>query len=129
MPSADFVIKPGKSTVRRLDTGALRNAAALAMEHVGNAWPIGAVAGIGTGAPGRADQRPLDHEVAIPSFLVTLGTLERRPRLALMVPTPSRHPSQRSLLRHFRRRLFCRNPGADRLDHHGEHHRHSAAAL
>jgi ribose transport system permease protein len=60
-------------------------AAALAMAHVGNHWIVGAVAGIGTGALVGAINGVLTTRLAIPSFLVTLGTLSAARGLALMV--------------------------------------------
>ena len=60
-------------------------AAALAMAHVGNHWIIGAVAGIGTGALVGFINGLLTMRLAIPSFLVTLGTLSAARGLALMV--------------------------------------------
>ena len=59
--------------------------AALAMAHVGNHWIIGAVAGIGTGALVGFINGLLTMRLAIPSFLVTLGTLSAARGLALMV--------------------------------------------
>jgi ribose/xylose/arabinose/galactoside ABC-type transport system permease subunit len=60
-------------------------AAALAMAHVGNHWIIGAVAGIGTGALVGFINGLLTTRLAIPSFLVTLGTLSAARGLAMMV--------------------------------------------
>ena len=60
-------------------------AAALAMAHVGNHWIIGAVAGIGCGALVGFINGVLTMRLAIPSFLVTLGTLSAARGLALMV--------------------------------------------
>jgi ribose/xylose/arabinose/galactoside ABC-type transport system permease subunit len=60
-------------------------AAALAMSHIGNSWIIGAVAGIGTGALVGLLNGMLTTRLAIPSFLVTLGTLSAARGLALMV--------------------------------------------
>jgi ribose transport system permease protein len=60
-------------------------AAALAMAHVSNHWIVGAVAGIGTGALVGAINGVLTTRLAIPSFLVTLGTLSAARGLALMV--------------------------------------------
>ena len=60
-------------------------AAALAMAHVGNHWIIGAVAGIGCGALVGFINGVLTTRLAIPSFLVTLGTLSAARGLALMI--------------------------------------------
>ncbi len=60
-------------------------AAGLAMAHVGNSWLVGAVAGIGTGALVGLVNGLLTTRLAIPSFLVTLGTLSAARGLALMV--------------------------------------------
>jgi ribose transport system permease protein len=60
-------------------------AAALAMAYVGNHWIVGAVAGIGTGALVGFINGLLTTRLAIPSFLVTLGTLSAARGLALMV--------------------------------------------
>jgi ribose transport system permease protein len=60
-------------------------AAALAMAHVGNHWVIGAVAGIGTGALVGLINGIVTTRLAIPSFLVTLGSLSAARGLALMV--------------------------------------------
>ena len=60
-------------------------AAALAMSHVGNSWIVGAIAGIGTGALVGLLNGMLTTRLAIPSFLVTLGTLSAARGLALMV--------------------------------------------
>jgi ribose transport system permease protein len=59
--------------------------AALAMAHVGNHWLIGAVAGIGTGALVGLINGVITTRLAIPSFLVTLGSLSAARGLALMV--------------------------------------------
>ncbi len=59
--------------------------AALAMEHVGNTWIIGAVVGLGTGALVGLINGLLTTRLAIPSFLVTLGTLSAARGLALML--------------------------------------------
>jgi len=60
-------------------------AAALAMAHIGNHWIVGAVAGIGCGALVGLVNGLLTMRLAIPSFLVTLGTLSAARGLALMV--------------------------------------------
>ena len=60
-------------------------AAALAMAHIGNHWLIGAVAGLGTGALVGLLNGVLTTRLAIPSFLVTLGTLSGARGLALLV--------------------------------------------
>lgn len=60
-------------------------AAALAMSYIGNHWIVGAVAGIGTGALVGLVNGVLSTRLAIPSFLVTLGTLSAARGLALMV--------------------------------------------
>jgi ribose transport system permease protein len=50
-------------------------AAALAMAHVANYWFVGALAGLSTGAVVGLLNGVLTTRLAIPSFLVTLGTL------------------------------------------------------
>ena len=60
-------------------------AAGLAMAHVANSWLLGAAAGIGTGALVGLVNGLLTTRLAIPSFLVTLGTLSAARGLALMV--------------------------------------------
>jgi ribose transport system permease protein len=60
-------------------------AAAMAMAHIGNHWIVGAVAGIGCGALVGFINGVLTTRLAIPSFLVTLGTLSAARGLALMV--------------------------------------------
>ena len=60
-------------------------AAALAMSHVANSWIVGAIAGLGTGAVVGLLNGVLTMRLAIPSFLVTLGTLSAARGLALMV--------------------------------------------
>jgi len=60
-------------------------AAALAMSHVYNSWIVGAFAGLGTGAVVGLLNGLLTMRLAIPSFLVTLGTLSAARGLALMV--------------------------------------------
>jgi ribose/xylose/arabinose/galactoside ABC-type transport system permease subunit len=59
--------------------------AALAMAHVSDNWLVGAVAGIGTGALVGLINGLLTTRLAIPSFLVTLGTLSAARGLALML--------------------------------------------
>ena len=59
--------------------------AALAMSHVADNWVVGAVAGLGTGALVGLVNGLLTMRLAIPSFLVTLGTLSVARGLALMV--------------------------------------------
>ena len=59
--------------------------AALAMAHIGDNWLVGAAAGIGTGALVGLVNGVLTTRLAIPSFLVTLGTLSAARGLALMV--------------------------------------------
>lgn len=59
--------------------------AALAMAHIGNHWLVGAVAGIGTGALVGLINGVITTRLAIPSFLVTLGSLSAARGLALMV--------------------------------------------
>ncbi len=58
--------------------------AALAMVHLGNHWMVGAAAGLGTGALVGLVNGLLTTRLAIPSFLVTLGTLSAARGLALM---------------------------------------------
>jgi len=60
-------------------------AAALAMSHINNSWIVGAIAGLGTGALVGLLNGLLTMRLAIPSFLVTLGTLSAARGLALMV--------------------------------------------
>ena len=60
-------------------------AAALAMSHISNNWIVGAIAGVGTGALVGLLNGLLTTRLAIPSFLVTLGTLSAARGLALMV--------------------------------------------
>ena len=60
-------------------------AAAMAMAHIGNHWIVGAIAGIGCGALVGFINGVLTTRLAIPSFLVTLGTLSAARGLALMV--------------------------------------------
>lgn len=59
--------------------------AALAMAHVYNSWFVGAIAGIGTGALVGLVNGVLTTRLAIPSFLVTLGTLSAARGLAMLV--------------------------------------------
>jgi len=59
--------------------------AALAMASVYNSWYVGAAAGIGTGALVGLINGVLTTRLAIPSFLVTLGTLSMTRGLAMMV--------------------------------------------
>jgi len=59
--------------------------AALAMARIDNHWIVGAVAGIGTGAVVGLINGVLTTRLAIPSFLVTLGTLSAARGLALML--------------------------------------------
>jgi ribose transport system permease protein len=59
--------------------------AALAMSHIANNWMVGALAGLGTGALVGALNGVLTTRLAIPSFLVTLGTLSAARGLALLV--------------------------------------------
>ncbi|MBB6091321.1 ribose transport system permease protein [Povalibacter uvarum] len=59
--------------------------AALAMAHVYDSWLVGAVAGIGTGALVGFINGVLTTRLAIPSFLVTLGTLSAARGLAMLI--------------------------------------------
>jgi len=59
--------------------------AGLAMQHLGNAWPVGALAGLGTGALVGLLNGILTTRLAIPSFLVTLGTLSAARGLAMLL--------------------------------------------
>lgn len=59
--------------------------AALAMQDISNNWLLGAVVGVGTGAAAGLVNGVLSSRLAIPSFLVTLGTLSIAQGLALMV--------------------------------------------
>ncbi|WP_315837520.1 ABC transporter permease [Bradyrhizobium prioriisuperbiae] len=60
-------------------------AAALAMAHIDNNWVVGAIAGLGTGALVGLLNGILTTQLAIPSFLVTLGTLSVARGLAMMI--------------------------------------------
>lgn len=60
-------------------------AAALAMSYIGNHWIVGAIAGIGTGALVGLVNGLITTRLAIPSFLVTLGSLSAARGLALLV--------------------------------------------
>lgn len=59
--------------------------AALAMAHIDDNWLVGAVAGIGAGALVGLINGVLTTRLAIPSFLVTLGSLSAARGLALML--------------------------------------------
>lgn len=59
--------------------------AGLAMQHLSNAWPVGALAGLGTGALVGLLNGILTTRLAIPSFLVTLGTLSAARGLAMLL--------------------------------------------
>ena len=59
--------------------------AGLAMQHVSNAWPVGALAGLGAGALVGLLNGILTTWLAIPSFLVTLGTLSAARGLAMLL--------------------------------------------
>jgi ribose/xylose/arabinose/galactoside ABC-type transport system permease subunit len=59
--------------------------AALAMAYIDNNWLVGAVAGIGAGALVGLINGLLTTRLAIPSFLVTLGSLSAARGLALML--------------------------------------------
>ncbi len=59
--------------------------AGLAMQHLGNAWPVGALAGLGAGALLGLLNGILTTWLAIPSFLVTLGTLSAARGLAMLL--------------------------------------------
>ncbi len=59
--------------------------AALAMSHVADNWLVGAVAGTGAGALVGLINGVLTTRLAIPSFLVTLGSLSAARGLALML--------------------------------------------
>ena len=59
--------------------------AGLAMRHLGNAWPVGALAGLATGALVGLLNGVLVTWLAIPSFLVTLGTLSAARGLAMLL--------------------------------------------
>ena len=59
--------------------------AALAMAHVADNWLVGAAAGIGAGALVGLINGVLTTKLAIPSFLVTLGSLSAARGLALML--------------------------------------------
>jgi ribose/xylose/arabinose/galactoside ABC-type transport system permease subunit len=59
--------------------------AALAMAHVADNWLVGAAAGIGAGALVGLINGVLTTRLAIPSFLVTLGSLSAARGLALML--------------------------------------------
>jgi ribose transport system permease protein len=59
--------------------------AALAMAHLHDSWFVGVAAGIGTGALVGLVNGVLTTRLAIPSFLVTLGTLSAARGLAMLV--------------------------------------------
>jgi ribose/xylose/arabinose/galactoside ABC-type transport system permease subunit len=59
--------------------------AALAMAHVADNWLVGAIAGLGAGALVGLINGVLTTRLAIPSFLVTLGSLSAARGLALML--------------------------------------------
>jgi ribose/xylose/arabinose/galactoside ABC-type transport system permease subunit len=59
--------------------------AALAMAHIADNWLVGAFAGIGAGALVGLINGVLTTRLAIPSFLVTLGSLSAARGLALML--------------------------------------------
>src|SRR5271154_2050182 len=59
--------------------------AALAMSYIANVWLVGAAAGIGAGALIGLINGLLTTRLAIPSFLVTLGSLSAARGLALML--------------------------------------------
>jgi ribose transport system permease protein len=59
--------------------------AALAMAHLQDNWLVGAAAGIGTGALVGLINGVLTTRLAIPAFLVTLGTLSAARGLAMLV--------------------------------------------
>jgi ribose transport system permease protein len=60
-------------------------AAALAMAHIADNWLVGAAAGLGAGAIVGLINGILTTRLAIPSFLVTLGSLSAARGLALML--------------------------------------------
>jgi len=71
-----FVIIAGQIDLSVASTLALSGmAAALAMAHLANFWFVGALAGLSTGALVGLINGALTTRLAIPSFLVTLGTL------------------------------------------------------
>src|ERR1700734_3590822 len=81
-----FVIIAGQIDLSVASTLALSGmAAALAMAHVANYWFMGALAGLSTGAVVGLLNGVLTTRLAIPSFLVTLGTLSAARGLAMMV--------------------------------------------
>src|ERR1700733_9538741 len=81
-----FVIIAGQIDLSVASTLALSGmAAALAMAHLANFWVVGALAGFGTGALVGLINGTLITRLAIPSFLVTLGTLSAARGLAMMV--------------------------------------------
>ena len=81
-----FVIIAGQIDLSVASTLALSGmAAALAMAHLANFWFVGALAGLGTGAVVGLINGTLTTRLAIPSFLVTLGTLSAARGLAMMV--------------------------------------------
>ena len=59
--------------------------AGLAMHHLANSWAVGAAAGLGTGALVGLVNGLLTTQLAIPSFLVTLGTLSAARGLAMLL--------------------------------------------
>jgi ribose/xylose/arabinose/galactoside ABC-type transport system permease subunit len=81
-----FVIIAGQIDLSVASTLALSGmAASLAMAHLANFWFVGALAGLGTGALVGLINGTLTTRLAIPSFLVTLGTLSAARGLAMMV--------------------------------------------
>ena len=81
-----FVIIAGQIDLSVASTLALSGmAAALAMAHLANYWFVGALAGLSTGALVGLLNGVLTTRLAIPSFLVTLGTLSAARGLAMMV--------------------------------------------
>jgi ribose/xylose/arabinose/galactoside ABC-type transport system permease subunit len=81
-----FVIIAGQIDLSVASTLALSGmAAALAMAHIANYWFVGALAGLSAGAMVGLLNGVLTTQLAIPSFLVTLGTLSAARGLAMMV--------------------------------------------
>jgi ribose transport system permease protein len=83
---ATFVIISGEIDLSVASTLALSGmTAALAMQHVDNSWIVGVVAALATGAVVGLINGVLTARLAIPSFLVTLGSLGMARGVALMV--------------------------------------------
>ena len=126
-----FVIIAGQIDLSVASTLALSGmAAALAMAHVANYWFVGALAGLGTGALVGLINGALTTRLAIPSFLVTLGTLSAARGLAMMVTdTKPVIITNERYFRHLRRRRCVRPAGANCVDARGYRRWRAAASL